>query len=112
MSEPHAELGCGELEEWRQKGAIIVDVREEFELLSGVIPGSISVPMSELLERLDELGGAPVVLVCASGSRSRRVAEYLCENGFRHAVANLTGGLKGWREEGRELLSWSPAFRE
>lgn len=104
----HAEVSSAELVEWQAKGAEVIDVREEFELLGGIIPGSRSVPMSSFLEVAPTLGDRPVVLVCAAGSRSRSVAEYLVRNGFPSDVANLENGMAEWREEGREVAPWRP----
>ena len=104
----HAEIGAAELLEWQARGARVVDVREEFELLNGVIPGAESLPLSRFLDGVDGLAGVPVVFVCASGSRSRDAAAYLARQGFEHEVANFSGGMKGWREEGREVAPWRP----
>lgn len=97
----HAEITPAELVQWQERGAEVIDVREEFELLRGRIPGARNLPMSRFLEEAGALGERTVVLVCASGSRSRSVAEYLIRSGFPSEVANLTDGMVGWREEGR-----------
>ncbi len=99
----HAEITPAELVEWQERGAEVIDVREEFELLRGYIPGARNLPMSGFLEAAGTLGERPVVLVCTSGSRSRNVAEFLVRSGFPNEVANLTDGMLAWREEGREV---------
>ena len=90
----------------------VIDVREESELLRGVIPGARSLAMSTFLDAVGTLGERDVVLVCSSGSRSRAVAEYLVGNGFPAEVANFSGGMVEWREEGREVAAWRPAAPE
>jgi rhodanese-related sulfurtransferase len=86
---------------WRERGAQVVDVREPWEFAAGHVPGSTNIPLSEFVARLDELR-APLVLVCASGSRSASAAAYLDRSGFGE-VANLDGGVHLWEEVGLEL---------
>jgi queuine tRNA-ribosyltransferase len=50
--------------------------------------------------RLDELPrDAPIYLICATGNRSGRVAEYLTRNGFTRPI-NVRGGTVAWRRAG------------
>ena len=52
--------------------------------------------MREIPARLAELDAAkPLVVMCHSGGRSRRVAEFLQGNGFTN-VFNLKGGIDAW----------------
>lgn len=112
MPGAHTEIGSAELVRWREEqDAQIIDVREEIELLNGIIPGAVSLPLSQFLDRLEELEAKPVVFVCASGGRSRDAAAYLVRQGFEHEVANLTGGMHEWRSEGRETAPWRPPER-
>lgn len=97
----HDEIRLNDIDEWLKRGAQIVDVRETWEYQNGHIPGAVSIPMGELVERQDEIE-EPVVLVCATGQRSGRVAEFLVRNG-RSQVANLLGGTVQWMEEGRNV---------
>lgn len=108
MPGQHAEISSAELVEWQAKGAQVVDVREEIELLNGVIPGAVSVPISRFVEQVAELDERPVVFVCVSGSRSRNAAAYLVQQGFEHEVANLTHGMNEWRAEGRAVDRFVP----
>ena len=58
-------------------------------------------PLPELSVRLAEVEAwkeQPVVLVCRSGSRSRRAADLMQAAGF-HQVINLEGGMMGWRAD-------------
>jgi rhodanese-related sulfurtransferase len=79
----------------------IVDCREEVEHEVTRIPGVPLVPLSEFLDRLEELpGDRPLVIVCRSGHRSGQVAEYLTAQGSHGEVANLDGGILAWAADG------------
>jgi len=99
----HAEITAEELLEWQARGAKVVDVREEFELLNGVIPGAISLPLSRFMAGLEELKQGPVVFVCVTGTRSREAVAFVARQGYGHEVANYTGGMTEWRAAGRAV---------
>lgn len=81
-------------------GALLVDVREHFEWRAGHARGAVHLPMIEVPARLDELPrDAPIYLICATGNRSGRVAEYLGQNGFARPI-NVRGGTVAWRRAG------------
>jgi len=83
----------------------LVDVRsaEEFHGPDGRIAGSLLIPLPELEVRVGELPAErPLVLVCHSGSRSALAAQQLLKAG-RQQVANLRGGITGWRAAGYPL---------
>ena len=79
-------------EGWR-----LVDVRTDEEWASGRIPGSLHVPMDQVVARLEEVGDR-VLVVCAVGGRSARVTQYLRGQG-RDAL-NVEGGVHGWAAGG------------
>lgn len=71
------------LPELKNKGALLVDVRSLAEFASANAPGSINIPLQELGSRLNELPKTvPVVLCCASGSRSGMAKMVLKKNGY------------------------------
>jgi rhodanese-related sulfurtransferase len=75
---------------------VLLDVREHDELDIAAVAGARHIPMREVPARLDELDAErPVVVMCHSGGRSRRVAEFLKGNGFSD-VYNLKGGIDAW----------------
>jgi rhodanese-related sulfurtransferase len=79
--------------------AVLLDVREPAELKQASIPEAIHIPMRDVPERLDELDAdRPLVVMCHSGARSRRVAEFLLTRGFEE-VYNLAGGIDAWSQE-------------
>ena len=52
-------------------GAVLVDVRERFEYVSGHVPGVMSLPIGELVVRGRELpASATVYVICATGNRT------------------------------------------
>ncbi|HZM73551.1 MAG TPA: rhodanese-like domain-containing protein [Candidatus Polarisedimenticolia bacterium] len=87
-------------------GALIVDTRcADARRTSGVIPGSVHVPLSVLYWRLDPTSGhddkrlsdrtRQVILVCADGYSSSLAAATLRDLGFDRAT-DLIGGFNGW----------------
>lgn len=72
------------LPELKRNGAIFVDVRSAGEFANGNAPGTINIPLQELASRLGEIPkSSPVVLCCASGSRSGMAKLMLRKNGYR-----------------------------
>ena len=75
---------------------VLLDVREHAELAIAAVDGARHIPMREVPARLDDLDPAkPLVVMCHSGGRSRRVAEFLQGNGYTN-VFNLKGGIEAW----------------
>ena len=73
-------------------------MRTDAEWAEGHVAGSHHVPMDQVVE---EIGGHlehPLLVVCASGGRSSRVAQYLAAQGVE--TANLDGGLHAWEDAG------------
>ena len=75
----------------------LVDVRqpEEFEYCH--LPGSLLLPLDELLRRAPEIRAeGPVVLICHHGVRSAQAVGYLRHRLARTNVLNLRGGGAAW----------------
>ena len=67
------------------QGAQIVDVRSEAEFKYAHKEGSINIPLGVLKNRMKELDNTkPVILCCASGSRSGLAKRTLMANGFKN----------------------------
>ncbi|TCP26644.1 rhodanese-related sulfurtransferase [Scopulibacillus darangshiensis] len=76
----------------------VVDVRENEEVIIGKIPNAKHIRLSEIPDRLDELDASKEhILVCRSGRRSEKAAEFLQEKGF--TVKNMVGGMLKWQGE-------------
>lgn len=82
---------------------VLVDVRTTGEYKGGHLPKAINIPLSELHARVDEIPqGKPVVVVCATGNRSRSGANAIAKAGHEE-VYNLVGGTMRWRMMGYEV---------
>ncbi|CAN7541237.1 rhodanese-like domain-containing protein [Arthrobacter sp. LjRoot78] len=93
-----AEITVTETEQQRAS-AQILDVREDFEVIEGMIPGALHIPMGQLQARLSELDpGVHVIVVCRSGNRSARVADALNAAGF--SADTMAGGMIAWSRAG------------
>ena len=65
------------------RGAQVVDVRSPAEFRGGHVPGSKNIPLDQIQTRSKELDRQkPVVLCCASGSRSAMAVSLLKRQGF------------------------------
>ncbi len=95
---PH--LTVQDFEELREKEPeriAVLDVREPGEVASGTIPGSITIPLGKLQERLGELDrGKLLVVNCKGGYRSSIATSILRRAGFVD-IANLIGGYDAWK---------------
>jgi rhodanese-related sulfurtransferase len=83
-----------------ERGSVVLlDVREPAELMVARVREAIHIPMRDVPMRLGELDASkPLVVMCHTGMRSRRVAEYLASSGFDE-VYNLAGGIDAWSRE-------------
>ena len=67
----------------KMKEVQIVDVRSPNEFKSGNNPDSINIPLSEIASKLDMLKiGVPVIVCCATGTRSAMAKSVLKSKGF------------------------------
>lgn len=82
-----------DLENYNEKETIILDVREELELISGKLNNSINIPLSELRKRYTELPkDKEIWTYCAVGLRGYIASRFLTQKGYK--VKNLAGGIK------------------
>ncbi|WP_144627308.1 rhodanese-like domain-containing protein [Arthrobacter woluwensis] len=87
----------------RRSTVRILDVREDFEVAQGMIPGAVHIPMGQLQERLSELDPAvPVIAVCRSGNRSAAVADALSRAGYK--ADTMAGGMTAWTRAGLPVV--------
>lgn len=82
-----------------REGALLLDVREPFEVATCAIAGSTAIPMRQIPESLADLPRDRLILVqCHHGGRSLRVTQFLRANGFEQ-VSNVSGGIDAWAVE-------------
>ena len=90
-------LGLGNksesIQEFVEKGAIIIDVRSPGEFAGGHIKGSKNIPLNEIGAKINEIKklNKPVIACCASGMRSSQATSILKQNG----IDAINGG--GWQ---------------
>ena len=78
-----------------EKGAFIVDVREEGEYKAGHLINAVNIPLSQLRERLDEIPkDQPVYLACRSSQRSYNAVMALQNLGYTN-IYNISGSFLG-----------------
>lgn len=76
----------------------VIDVREDFEVEHGMIPGAVHIPLGSIPERTAELDATKAyIVVCKGGVRSANACEYLATQGFD--VTNLDGGMLAYDGE-------------
>src|SRR5260370_11492900 len=104
-------------------GTGLVDVRDADEWRQGHIPQAVAIPRGFLELRIEEKvpdHKTPVILQCASGTRSLLAARALREMGYDN-IYNLTGGFNALKYRGLtsvadraltadELTRYSPHF--
>ena len=78
---------------------VVLDVRGLDEREICVIDGSVSIPLNELADRLDELDkDAAIITQCKGGIRSQQAAQILIDAGFTN-ITNLDGGILAWADQ-------------
>ncbi|MCX8085328.1 MAG: rhodanese-like domain-containing protein [Rhodocyclaceae bacterium] len=85
-----------------RQDALVVDVRETAEWSGGHIPNARHIALGHLAKHLSEIEkykDKPIIVVCASGNRSRSACRVLAKAGFQK-VYNLSGGMHAWTEAG------------
>lgn len=85
------------------EGLHVLDVREPVEWAHGHIDGAVHIPLMELGHRLDEVPTGRTLVVCKIGGRSAQAVAWLGQQG--RDVVNLDGGMIGWAEAGRPMVS-------
>jgi rhodanese-related sulfurtransferase len=80
--------------------ALVIDVCGADEFAAGHVKGALHVPLDELQTRLEGVAknkSQPLIMVCASGMRSKRAQATAQKLGYEK-VHSLQGGLAAWKE--------------
>ena len=83
-----------EIDEYREKGYELLDVRSEAECGRGIIPGAINIQVDEIRDRYSELKNKNLLVNCQVGLRGHTASMLLKELGFN--PVNLDGGYLTW----------------
>jgi rhodanese-related sulfurtransferase len=100
FSKPYAAVGPREAEDLvLRRGAVLLDVREQYQWASGHLPAARNIPVGTLGRRLAEVpADRPVIAVCHTGLRSSRAARLLGHHGYE--AYTLRGGMTAWSNVG------------
>lgn len=112
MNQPPAGIPAIDVEETSARlggtgepSPLLVDVREPDELQAVRVAGAVHLPMSSFAERHAELPqDRPLLVMCASGSRSAAATAFLLRNGWTD-VQNVAGGITAWQRAGLPVKS-------
>ena len=94
MNEPVPGVDVAELSELLKKGAELIDVREPNEYAEVRVPGARLVPLGIVPDSLDSFPEGKFYVICKSGGRSHRAAEWLRSNDLD--AVNVVGGTSAW----------------
>ena len=87
-----------------QPNVLVVDVRNDEELLQGKIPNATHIPLSLLPVEYHKLEGAKhLIFYCHSGIRSALAADFAISKGIKN-VYNLYGGVLAWANAGYSFV--------
>lgn len=90
-----------------QKGALLIDVREEFmnRFKMMDVPKVIYCPYSILGETYMNLPqDKPLIFADATGLHSKEAVKFLLDKGFGNRIANMAGGLVEWERDELPLI--------
>lgn len=83
-----------EIDDYRNQGYTMLDVRTPNECSRGMIPGFINIPVDELRDRHQEIGNKKVLVSCQVGQRAHTATMLLKNLGYE--PVNLDGGYHLW----------------
>jgi rhodanese-related sulfurtransferase len=98
-----SEISADTLNRWISEGKKVemIYVGTQGDYAEAHIPGSVSLPFDagfgEAIKKLSKK--ETYILICPTGGRSLRAAEFMLEKGFKN-VYNLKGGITGWIRHG------------
>ncbi len=74
----------GDVKEYLDKGAIVLDVRTQIEFDQGHVDGSKHIVLDSIPDYIDELKqlNKPIITCCRSGARSGSAASFLKDQGI------------------------------
>ena len=87
-------LESDRIEEFLERGAVVVDVRSAREYVQGHFEGAINIPHRDMKQNLHRIGdpSRPVIVYCAIGGRAEIVRRFLLRSGYADVIN--AGGLR------------------
>lgn len=74
----------------------LIDVRETWELEICQLEAAKNLPMTEIVDRINEVErDVETLVICHHGGRSQQVAMWLEQQGFGQ-MTNVVGGVDAW----------------
>lgn len=114
------EIGNATLEQLVSENVAVIDVRRVDEWQkTGLIEGSHGITffdekgnydVNSWLDKVADIvqSDQPIVLICAHGVRSSKIAQFLDKRlGFTD-VHNVTDGISSWLADKRPVVDWTP----
>jgi rhodanese-related sulfurtransferase len=94
------EITVDELAQHHAQGPIaLIDVRELDEYTAAHVPGARLVPLGTVPDAVETLpADERLYVICHSGARSQRAADYLLARGFD--AVSVAGGTSAWVQRG------------
>jgi phage shock protein E len=96
------EVSPAEARDLKERGALLIDVREAEEFAKEHAAGAIHLSRGVLEMKIEQAApdlAKPIVCYCGGGNRSALAADNLQRMGYTN-VASLAGGFKAWKEQG------------
>ncbi len=106
---PPKEVDVAGLKAALAAGGSVLDVRNPDETAAGRVPGALLIPLNDLQSRLGELDrfkGRDLYVICKSGGRSAKAAQFLATEG--HQPINVAGGTMDWIAQGNDVVRGVP----
>ncbi|MEG0249424.1 MAG: CoA-disulfide reductase [Peptostreptococcus sp.] len=92
----YSSVQANEIDDLIEKGGYLIDVRNPEERMLGYIEGSVSIPLDELRDRLDEIPKDKDIYVnCQVGLRGYLAGRVLAQNGIN--CKNVDGGYTTYK---------------
>jgi rhodanese-related sulfurtransferase len=96
------ELDPKRVAELAAQGAVLIDVRRDYEWEGGRIAGARHIEVNELTAQAESIPkDQPVIFYCRTGNRSGMAAAAFREAGYD--AHNMAGGIQAWVDAGLEI---------
>src|ERR1039457_722380 len=91
----------------RRDAAVVMDVRQPHEYVSGHVPGATLMPMGAVPDHMRDLPSCrPVYVICATGRRSLIAASWMIPAGIE--AWSVAGGTTASADAGGPLVTRAP----